>query len=438
MTRFDPSPGTLRLLGFATLATVIGLGVAVSRIPEWREPEMARWTATIPVEDGARGLEPGGKVLVGGYPIGRIVSVDVLDGVFDVRGRPLVGIDFDLPIEVELGRDAVVRRSVGIAGTNGVLDIPDPGSRDRLFAEAAPRVIAIDTSPPSGGSIGVLIGRRNGERIEAIADAGERFGTMLPARLRAVTDTARALLEDFDGTEAEVIEGTDRGLHRVRLLATRFAALTEKSFEFPAYVESLKGELDVLLADVREDLRAWKPTIDRIMVNAEVATQDSAVMNRRLAELGTVLQAARSDLESAMIDAEAASTRLRMLAPEIGDGLQRTMARMVLAGGQLRMALNDLVPLALRAITISPDRRSVSRRLLLESVNDIVSAIAEVRDAARRLDTLSRLADEMPSGEPDFDADVAASLEARVEALEGLLESLGVRLQAEIRADESR
>ncbi len=102
------------------------------------------------------------------------------------------------------------------------------------------------------------------------------------------------------------------------------------------------------------------------------------------------------------------------------------------------MALNDLVPLALRAITISPDRRSVSRRLLLESVNDIVSAIAEVRDAARRLDTLSRLADEMPSGEPDFDADVAASLEARVEALEGLLESLGVRLQAEIRADESR
>ena len=68
MTRFDPSPGAIRLLGFATLATVIGLGLLASRIPQWQEPEMTRWTATIPVEEGARGLEPGGKVLIGGYP----------------------------------------------------------------------------------------------------------------------------------------------------------------------------------------------------------------------------------------------------------------------------------------------------------------------------------------------------------------------------------
>ena len=438
MTRFDPSPGALRLLGFATLATVIGLGLLASRIPQWQEPEMTRWTATIPVEEGARGLEPGGKVLIGGYPQGRILSVDVLPGEFDVRGRPLVGIDFELPSGIELGRNAVVRRSVGIAGTNGVLDIPDPGSRSQLFDEASPRVIAIDTSPPSGGSIGVLIGRRNGERIESIAAAGDRFGSMLPARLRAATDTARFLLEEFGGAQAEVISGTDRGLQRVRTLATRFAELAEKSLELPPLVETFKFDLNVLVGDLRTDILAWKPTFDRIMTNTGTVEQDVAAMSRRLSELTPILRAAEDDLESAMIDAQAAATRLRMLGPEAGDGLQRTMARMVLAGGQLRMALNDLVPLALKAITISPDRRSASRRRLLESVNDTLSAIADVRDAARRLDTVARLADALPSGTPAFDEDVAAALDARVSDLERLIDALGVRLQAEIRADESR
>jgi len=438
MTRFDPSSGMLRLLGFATLVTVIGLGVAVSRIPAWQEPSMTRWTATIPVEEGARGLEPGGRVLIGGYPRGFILSVDVLDGRHDGRGRPLVGIDFELPSEIALGRDAVIRRSVGIAGTNGVLDIPDPGARDRLFNDETPRVIAIDTSPPAGGAIGVLIGRRNGERIQAIAEAGDRFGSGMPARLRSVAAAARTLLDQVEATENELSRDTSIELQQVRRLAKRLAALGEKAMTLPPLLETLKHDLGVLFGEFEERIRRWTPTVDRILLDTDIAEQDVAAISRRLDEIAPTLQTARNDLESAVRDAEAAATRLSSLAPEAEDAMRRTMARMVLAGGQLRRALDDLLPLALRAISVSPDRRSTSRRLLLESVDDGIRSIADVRDAARRLDMLLELADALPSGDPAFDAGITAELDARVAELEDLLDALATRLRDEIRADERR
>ena len=424
MTRFDPTPGTLRMLGFGALATVLGLGLLAARIPQWQEPAMSRWTATIPVEEGARGIEPGGRVLVGGHPVGHILSVEVMENRADTRGRPLVGIDFELPSSIELGRDAVVRRSVGIAGTNGVLDIPDPGSRDRLFTDDDPRVLAIDTSPPSGGAIGVLIGRRNGERIEAIADAGERFGVLMPPRLRAIADTARRLTLDARDAERTIIGGFDAGQQRLHTLSRRFAAMVEEALDLPPLVGVLQHDLNTVRASVETSISRWSPILERIVRRADEAGRNASAMQRHLDDLGPTIESMRDGFESAMLDAEAASQRLALLAPEAGDGLRRTLARMVLAGGQLRLALDGILPLALEAITTSPDRRSVSRRRLLESIEDTVDAVADVQDAARRLDMLATLADALPSGEPVFDARVSEELDARLAELDRLLEAL--------------
>ena len=194
----------------------------------------------------------------------------------------------------------------------------------------------------------------------------------------------------------------------------------------------------MLLGDIEQEVRDWSPVLERIMRGSEIAGQDVAAMSRRLDELAPRLRTARHDLESAMQDAESAWVRIRLLAPEASEVLQRTMARMVLAGGQLRRALNDVLPLAVQAITITPDRRSLSRRRLLESVNDVMGAITDVRDAARRLETVARLADERPSAAFTFDAESTAELDARVADFERLLDALEVRLQTEIEADEGR
>ena len=63
MSRLDPSPRLLQALGLATLVLVFGLGLLASTIPGLQKPPMTEWTATIPREDGARGLEVGGAVL---------------------------------------------------------------------------------------------------------------------------------------------------------------------------------------------------------------------------------------------------------------------------------------------------------------------------------------------------------------------------------------
>ena len=64
MSRGEPSHGSLQAVGAATLAGVLGLGLLASAIPGLDAPAMTQWIATIPREQGARGLEVGGAVLV--------------------------------------------------------------------------------------------------------------------------------------------------------------------------------------------------------------------------------------------------------------------------------------------------------------------------------------------------------------------------------------
>lgn len=432
MSRQEVRPGMLQLLGLATLVAVAGLGMLAASIPGWRAPEMTEWTATIPRQQGARGLEPGGHVLIGGLPQGRILSVDDESGLTDPQSRTLIAVQFELPSTIELGRDAVIRKSVGIAGTNGVLDIPNPGSRDRRFASDEPRRLAIDTSPPAGGSIGVLIGRRNGERIEAIADAGDRFGTRLPPRLQMITAAARMLLDEAETMDREIGNGTNGVQRRIDHLAARIGGIGARWMDLPPMVASLRDELGAFTRAVVDELDGWRPTFDSIVARTDHIRieVDSAMedVDRWTPELRRL----ESQLTAALEDLGATRTRLSLLAPDLSDGLARTMARMVLAGGQLARAIDDLLPLALEAITTRPDRASASRRQLLEAVADAVQAGTDVRDAARRMDTLARDAEAMPLGDETLDATTAERLDRRVDDLERLLEVLSDHLRLEI------
>ena len=129
-----------------------------------------------------------------------------------------------------------------------------------------------------------------------------------------------------------------------------------------------------------------------------------------------------------MNDLNAIATRFKIHAPELSDGIARMLARLVLAGGQLKLAVNDLFPIVLEAITTRPDRASDSRRLLQEAVDDTVLAGIDLRDAARRLERLERLHrnGEDPGGAP------IPSLEDAVTRFEKMVDALAERLRREI------
>ncbi len=435
MSRLDPSPRLLQALGLATLVLIFGLGLLASAIPGLQEPPMTEWTATIPREEGARGLEVGGAVLVGGYPRGRILSVNDDAAMRNERGRTLIAIRFALPDSIVLGRNAIIRKSVGVAGTNGALDISDPGSREALFGPDEPRILAIDDSPPAGGSIGILIGRRNGERIEEIANASERLGTELPPRVRLVSALGRSILEESEAFELEAEDDLAGIRSRIEVLASGFEGLRIRARGLQPVFDRLEVTFRELGREISREIDGWKPAIDSIMAGTDLMRNDVDDAVRRL-ELGKprLRQAARA-LASARDDLASIQTRAELLGPEVSDGLARTMARMVLAGGQLSQAIDDLLPLALQAISTHPDRESEHRRALLEAVGDTLQAGTEVRNAARRLETLSSTANAMPLGDPRFDEALSETLEARVTDLEKMLDALDALLRAEVESE---
>ena len=129
---------------------------------------------------------------------------------------------------------------------------------------------------------------------------------------------------------------------------------------------------------------------------------------------------------SALEDAESVRVRLQKLGPEASEGLARTMARMVLAGGQLKRAIDDLLPLAIEAVLTRPNRASASRRLLLEAGNDAVEAGLQLRDAARRLEMLDRL---RPLLDPDATLPPIPDLDEATDRLSDTLDRLAERLR---------
>ena len=149
-------------------------------------------------------------------------------------------------------------------------------------------------------------------------------------------------------------------------------------------------------------------------------------MQRRLVELEPKLAGVRLDVRSALEDAESVRVRLQELGPEASEGLARTMARMVLAGGQLKRAIDDLLPLAIEAVLTRSNRASASRRLLLEAGNDAVEAGLQLRDAARRLEMLDRL---RPLLDPDATLPPIPDLDEATDRLSDTLDRLAERLR---------
>jgi hypothetical protein len=106
---------------------------------------------------------------------------------------------------------------------------------------------------------------------------------------------------------------------------------------------------------------------------------------------------------------------------------------MTLAGGQLVLAFDNLLPMALEAILVSPDAASESRRRTLEAVEDAVLAGSNLRDAARRLENFATMNQPLLESKPELAPLVTEPLADAVTDLERMLQRLAEVLRREIR-----
>ena len=436
MSAEAPTSTQLRRLGAVVILLIIGIGYVVSWIPDWLRPESETWAVTVPVRDGAGGLEVGSRVLVGGMPRGRVVDVgDIRTKQGPPRSREMIIVEFELDEEVVLARNAVIRQGTSTAGNIGFLDIKYVGGPGQTFKPGEDRIIPISRTTSRGGPAAGFIGRTNGEMLERITAGLEKLTTDIEEQDRIIQSNLRPTRMMIDELNLDLDRNTTEVTARIREVVARYQLIFEQVPLIRQAAFDLRKRMDAEAAAVRVDLERWRARFALIDLELDAGREDVEIMRRFTDRIRNRLEAVALDLQSAMTDAESVATRTRNLAPEISAGLNRTTARMVLAGGQLKAALEDLVPLVIEALTTRPDRASESRRRLLESTNDVVLAGMELRDAARFLEEASRRGraghrrDSAPA--PNLDE----SLILLEETMNRLAERLRQEIEAELRLD---
>ena len=426
MSREKPSPKSLRITGAIVIAAVLGLGVGTARIPDLLRSPVTTWVATLPVSAGADGIAAGSLVQFGGLPKGRVILVK--EQIGSTEDSNLIEIHFELDEEFVLAQDALIRLKVGISGTNGVIDIQNPGRSQSRFEPNEPRIIPITLDAPTGGSASMLIGTTNALLLEEISENAARTTTMLTTNLRLTNLMGQKIAEQIRAIAQTTGNELDLIQNEIKTLRLRYSTVLERQPIVEKSLESLKITAEAEAGLVRAELLALRDRFDAVENDVATMQEDVEVMLGRTEEMRSGIVAAGSDLQSAMTDLNSMATRFELYAPEFSDGIARMLARLVLAGGQLKIVFDDLLPVALEAITTHPDRASMSRRLLMEAVDDTVLAGINLRDASRRLARLERL---RRIGVDPGDTPVP-SLEADVTHFERMVDALAERLRKEI------
>ena len=431
MSRSDPTPERLRRTGLLTLAGIALFAFLLSRLPRLFAPSFTDYVLRIDLVDGADGLAVGNPVLVAGIPHGSITAVTPID---DSTDRPdVIEVDFNVASSIPMAPNARVTRVTGLGNDGTALSIESLGTPGQTFPTAQRRIVRLAALTPESG-LAKTIGRWNAGTVTSIdanlESAADRLSDLSTEIRGRFDDLRAAILELMQDVEPErlVIE------RNVQELGARLERIRKAWSELTVAFGSVRRDVESSGRVIDDRLDDWQRGWKRIQDHAGVVRADVDAVQAEVERIRSRMQDITTNLDAAIADGRRAIDALMDVAPETRRAMQRTLARMVLAGGQLRMATQNLVPVAVEAILVSPDRRSEERRMLLEAVGDAVLAGLDLEDAMRRTRMLARA--QQGVEDPALPvADLVEPLERVVGELDRLLDAIYRRLRMEIAED---
>jgi hypothetical protein len=433
MAANERTPKELQTAG-AILVVVGVLGAwGLTWLPVLFAAKTTEYLALIPLSIGARGLEAGGPVLYGGAPRGEITSVRTERDL--TTGMPTeIQVGFTLNSSLPLAANAVISKSLGIAGTNGAIAISDPGTHDKVFKNDEERILRIkSTGAESGSGALTLLGRENSRLLTNISEDLSRMGDDLPPHLRAFASSFRRLKAILENLQIEVDAGLEARQTRFDDLIAEGRAIEEHLLELRSGIgetqpiaASLQTNIDIATRNFANDGRIIRRR------SGEMQETMQGILEDRGGELTPKIRGMQRDLVSALDESRRLIGATSELLPEMAASIRPSMARMALAGGQLAFAFDDLLPLVIEAVLISPDAASESRRRTLQAVQDAVLAGSNLRDAARRLENFATMNRPLLESNPELAPIVADPLTDAVSDLEKMLQRLAEVLRREI------
>jgi hypothetical protein len=428
------TPKELQTAGAIVVAVVALAAWGLTWLPTLFAQKTTEYSASIPLSTGARGLAAGGPVLYGGAPRGKITSVRTEHD--PTTGMPTeIRVGFTLNSSLPLAADATISKSIGIAGTNGAIAISDPGTPNQFFKKNEVRMLRVKpTGAQSSGAAFTMLGRENSRLLTKISETLNRMGNDLPPRMAAVATSIRRLKVILERLQIKI--GSD-----LEESQTRFAELIAEG-----------RKLESSFLDLQSGFLQPQPSAESLQTDIDLMTarfvEDGRIIRRRIAVMQKMMRGVEKDLDGEfvpkirgmqrdLISAVDESSRLigttKELLPELSASIRPSMARMTLAGGQLVLAFDNLLPMVLEAILVSPDADSESRRRTLEAVEDAVLAGSNLRDAARRLENFATMNRPLLESKPELAPLVVEPLADAVTDLEEMLQRLAEVLRREIR-----
>jgi hypothetical protein len=434
MAAQDRSLRQKRVAGAIVLGAILGMAWGVTRISRLFEPTREAYVATTTTAAGAAGLEAGGPVLYGGAPRGYITSVDPTIG--DDGKVSEIRIGFELDRSLPLASNASIVRSVGVAGSGGAVSVLDPGDPALAFTGTDDRVIPMNRGSvtPADGAI-VFLGRRNAELLRSIQASMKRFDENIDPRMIQAAKTYRSLQLALDRLELDV-ESDDVRRSSEQRLASVIQQVQAALPELERALISSGNAMQTLEQEVRVDDR-------RIQRGIGIASRNFGDVKTIVADIESEVDASlvpkvleiRRDSLQALADSERLLADGRIAVSEVGTSIPVMLANMKLAGGQLALAFDDLLGLALEAIMIAPDADSATRRRLLEAVDTSVRASMDVRLAADRMRTITELDPSFVADHPEATTSFIEPFQTAVDRLEATLEQLSRTLIDAVVAD---
>lgn len=343
----DTLTGGLFLLGAILSAT------AMAAIPKWFAPPERTFVALATVEQGTTGLAVGSSVLVGGIPAGRVEAILRTSGTT----AEAIEIHFALQTRFPLHADAIIRKEADITGTGGTLYVADLGTPARPFSGDVP---TLPLTPAPGGAA-TVVGPRAAASIARIQARGSHLGSVAPTIGPKIESLVAAITSDIDHLKSKPLAIDAEELkEQWAALQTQFKALGDSEASF----EVVQANVET----IREDALELQEAFDHASASIDIVVADAKQAI-----------AATTDIVN----------QIKILIPEVQASWDGTIARTVLAGGQLSRLKSSLFQSGLRALVFKPDEASWSRRQLLEAIEDVVLATISLRQASATLEELA-------------------------------------------------
>ncbi len=353
-----------------SLVLIVAIIVSIQGLGKLLEPRQTR-LATFALTDDLGGLRVGDDVRAGGYKVGEIRDIELIDAAGDDSAQPHLRVTFTLPQRLAVREDAIVAIQGTITGTAWL--------NFETFGEGGPlpESVALAGRP---GAMSDLMNAARGIAPEVKAALVDVRTVTLPKVNNAVDRTAETVVT-FKTTGERTTALVDHIRGKIDPFVERIHGVTEPAKDMMVHLRDMfgesKGDFRDTMANASAATGALKDKLPPILEKAD------AVM----AQLSTTIEStngALTDVKATMANARDISASVKGVLVGNRGKIDGMIAAMKSTGDNLEAASVEIRHSPWRLL-YKPKKGEVENLTLYDSARQFASGANDLNDAAAAL-----------------------------------------------------